>query len=346
MQISIILPCYNVEKYLKQCIESVLNQSYINLQIILINDGSTDNSKLIIDEYHHKDERILVYHQTNKGYGSAINKGLELATGDYIAIVETDDWIESEMIETLVQGIDHDIDIVKGNFRKIYSNKQPHVMTFCDLAKNDVIHGTKPIELMIYESSIWTAIYKRSFLIENNISMPETKGASYQDIVWKFMVYSCSKSIKLIDKPLYNYRVITPGSSSSNKNLVHAPFHNYNLIESFLKTNCLLKEYYDALCLHAIYDFVFHLNRLSKENFLEFKYLAFSFIDKIYSSKFDINTITLLSDYIPYFENHVLPTFYKLMIDKSIHEKNYIQLINNSILFIRYSLKRVKYIIS
>ena len=103
--ISIIVPVYNVEKYLEKCIDSILNQSYQNLEIILIDDGSTDNSGSICDEYKKKDQRVQVIHQKNQGQSSARNAGLNIAKGSYIGFVDSDDWIEQNMYEKLYKNI-------------------------------------------------------------------------------------------------------------------------------------------------------------------------------------------------------------------------------------------------
>ncbi|MDR2579367.1 MAG: glycosyltransferase, partial [Fibromonadaceae bacterium] len=104
-KISIIIPVYNVEPYIRKCLDSVINQTYTNLEILLINDGSTDNSGSICDEYAEKDKRIKAFHQANKGLSSALNVGLENFTGDCLGFVDSDDWIEPDMFETLHNAI-------------------------------------------------------------------------------------------------------------------------------------------------------------------------------------------------------------------------------------------------
>ena len=100
-KISVIIPVYNVEKYLRECLDSVINQTLADIEIILVDDGSPDNCPQICDEYALKDNRIKVIHKENGGYGSAMNVGLEKATGEYIGIVEPDDYIDSKMYEDL-----------------------------------------------------------------------------------------------------------------------------------------------------------------------------------------------------------------------------------------------------
>lgn len=122
--ISVIIPIFNVEKYLGECLDSVINQTYKNLQIILVDDGSTDNSGKICDEYAAKDSRIVVIHQKNAGAGAAKNAGLEKATGEYLAFVDSDDYLELEAYEKMLEIlVVNEADIVQCNHRDIYQNK-------------------------------------------------------------------------------------------------------------------------------------------------------------------------------------------------------------------------------
>ena len=104
-KVSIIVPIYNVEKYLSKCIESILSQTYKNIEIILVDDGSPDNSPQICDEYAKKDDRIIVIHKANGGVSSARNAGIDIATGKYIGFVDPDDYIENNMYELMVNKI-------------------------------------------------------------------------------------------------------------------------------------------------------------------------------------------------------------------------------------------------
>lgn len=121
--ISVIIPVYNVEKYLRQCIDSVINQTYKNLEIILIDDASPDNCGKICDEYAEKDSRVKVIHKKNGGAASARNEGLKIATGEYLAFVDSDDFLEVEAYERMVAAIEkNDADVVQCAFRDIYKN--------------------------------------------------------------------------------------------------------------------------------------------------------------------------------------------------------------------------------
>lgn len=122
--ISIIVPIYNVKEYLNRCIDSILNQSYHNLEIILVDDGSTDGSGKIIDSYSVSDKRIVIIHKKNGGLSDARNFGIEIATGEYFLFVDSDDWISKEYVETLLMlALKYDSDLVIGKIRKTFGNK-------------------------------------------------------------------------------------------------------------------------------------------------------------------------------------------------------------------------------
>ena len=118
--VSVIVPIYGVEKYLRQCLDSIVNQTLKSLEIILVNDGSCDKCPQIIDEYAARDPRVKALHLTNGGYGRAINHGLDAATGRYIGIVESDDWIKEDMYQKLLENAEKTgADIVKSGFLNI-----------------------------------------------------------------------------------------------------------------------------------------------------------------------------------------------------------------------------------
>ncbi len=221
VKISIIVPVYNVSTYLPQCIESIINQTYRNLDIICIDDGSNDNSGEILDNYAMQDKRIKVVHNQNVGYGKTVNLGLKMAEGDYIGIVESDDYIVSDMYEMLAENImkNQEVDFVKSSYFKKSSHDCIKQELFDENVCNKVIEPRNCISLFWVPCSIWTVVYKKDFLFKNNIQFLETSGASYQDTSFWFKVLSAAKRIMLINDALYFYRIDNDSSSinSSNK---------------------------------------------------------------------------------------------------------------------------------
>lgn len=175
-KISVLVPIFNVEKYLEECLDSIISQTFTDLEIICINDGSTDNSLAIIKRYAKKDPRIVIINKKNSGYGDSMNRGLAKATGEYIGIVESDDWIEPTMFAELYSSAaENDADVVKANFFNYYTNPQykhldgviEHVVN-----KNEtdqVIDTTETPTIFWQQPSIWSAIYKADFLKKNKI---------------------------------------------------------------------------------------------------------------------------------------------------------------------------------
>jgi glycosyltransferase involved in cell wall biosynthesis len=215
-KISVIVPIYNVEKYLRECLDSILSQTFKNIEIICINDGSKDNSLKILNEYKYRDKRIIVINQKNKGYGAAINRGLLISRGRYIGIVEPDDYISKNMYERLFSEIKaNEYDVVKANFLIIKNDKIRSNIKYAQRSKIKIFRNTINYpELFFGHPSIWAAIYKKEFLLKNNIKFIKTKGASFQDIPFWFIVLSDSENLKMIDDNLYFYRIHKKQSSS------------------------------------------------------------------------------------------------------------------------------------
>ena len=165
-KVSIIVPIYNVEKYIKRCIESLIIQKYKNIEIILVDDGSTDNSADIIDDFAQFDHRIIVLHKKNQGVSAARNSGIEIASGEYIMFVDGDDWVSDEYISyflDLVEGFDCEIGMNKNNYSglKVKSNEQKYV-----------ISSEKAIEKIYLGDifvAVWNKIYKTNLLKQNSI---------------------------------------------------------------------------------------------------------------------------------------------------------------------------------
>lgn len=192
-RISVIIPVYKVESYLSKCIESVIEQTYKNLEIILIDDGSPDQCPQICDQYAKKDNRIVVIHQQNKGLSGARNTGLMRATGEYIAFLDSDDFIEEEMYEVMYQkALEKDSDIVECNLKHDYKNTE-------DTEIVEKIYEPRKL-LMSGRCVVWNKIYKREWLMGTEVCFPE--GLIFEDL--EFM----SKLIPYIRK--YDYVDIAP----------------------------------------------------------------------------------------------------------------------------------------
>lgn len=203
-KISILIPVFRVEKYIKKCISSVLNQTYKNLEIILIDDGSDDNCGAICDAYQTADSRIKVIHKENGGLSSARNAGLRIATGEYLYFLDSDDFIEEKLIEDLLRlQKQYDADIIIGTLCKVDENDEPvEEISFC----NEVIslEGLEMLDYILKKSPSWEAcgkLYKRS-LFENTFFL---EGVLYEDLHLLPKLFAKAKKIVLINNGMYHY---------------------------------------------------------------------------------------------------------------------------------------------
>lgn len=265
-KISIILPIYGVEKYLRQCIDSILAQTLKDIEIILVDDGSKDKCPLICDEYAKKDNRVVVIHKQNSGYGHSINVGIERATSDYIGIIDSDDWIEPDMFEILYQqAIETDADFVKSDFFKYSGLKNTNKKA--NIIPNDI--SDKPIKPLDYPSvmnmgpSMWTAIYKKEFLTQNNIRLLETPGASYQDTGFHFKTLLTVQKACFIDKALYHYRTDNAGSSVKDMKKVFCVCDEWGDIFNWAKEQGIFDRVSGLLCALKYNTYMWNFKRLS-----------------------------------------------------------------------------------
>lgn len=219
---SIIVPVYNVEKYLTQCIESLICQTYSNIEIILVDDGSRDRSGKICDEYMQKDSRIKVIHKNNEGLGMARNSGLECVTGEYVTFVDSDDFLKKDAIEKLVDGIKiYDADTVIGGYSRIDEsgkcifNDKFQTRCYSGNEVQDILFprlmGSAPDNKDSIRPSVWNAAYSIEIIRANNLKFPSEREYIAEDIVFDIEYYRFSKKVALIDSSGYMYRV-TPGS--------------------------------------------------------------------------------------------------------------------------------------
>lgn len=209
--ISVIVPVYKTEKYLDRCVESILNQTYANLEIILVDDESPDNCPAMCDEWAKKDERIKVLHIKNNGVANARNKGLETATGEYIGFVDSDDFIEPEMYASLLDGIlKKSCDIAVCDFQldlQDKGNANARVIS-SDEAMKSIVMGEYKFGVL------WNKLYKKS--VTKNVKMPML--VCCEDLVYNYFVFKNASLIAESDRKLYHYMQNTSGVTKSGFN--------------------------------------------------------------------------------------------------------------------------------
>lgn len=238
-KISILIPTYNVELYIKECMDSIISQyNFHNLEIICINDGSTDSSIEILYQYQKIYNFIKIINQPNSGYGAAINTGLKHATGEYVGIVEPDDYISSNMYQELLKlaYVDPNVDIIRGT--AIAFTKDGPLDGLYGQAPKECVNHTFNVQmhpnLLTIPPAIWTSLYRRAFLVENNIILPESLGASYQDVAFFIQTMILAKKIKTTWKPFYFYRNDNMTASRFSKGKVDVIFDMYDWLDKKL----------------------------------------------------------------------------------------------------------------
>jgi len=239
-KVSIIVPVYNSEKHLDECLESIVNQTLKEIEIICVDDGSEDSSYEKLTEWTKKDSRIKRFKIKHGGTGHAINTGVLLATGKYIGEVDADDFIDEKMYETLYSlAEEHNAEVVKSGYYS-YFDKDKDIP--CNLFKQNEAYAFKPIDLDYmnrfkvfgFQCSFWSAIYKTTFLKLNGIKWRETPGASFQDTSVIFKVNALVERMVWTGENFYHWRCSEPHTVTS-KNYPFAVIGEYHEIERFLE---------------------------------------------------------------------------------------------------------------
>ena len=272
-KVSILIPTYNVEKYMRICLDSAVNQTLEDIEIIVINDGSTDNCLEIINEYASKDKRIKVIDKENGGYGKAMNCGFDIARGEYIGIIEPDDFVDLHMFGELYDiAKENDLDFVKSDFNRFMHDKYGNlILMYNKLSKNDdaynkVIKPSENQECFTFIMNTWSGIYDRQFLLDHNIRHNETPGASFQDNGFWFQTMMYAERAMFCNKPYYLNRRDNPNSSVASREKVYCMNEEYSYIRDILKNN---SELYEKLIgqLHAkkYGNYLFRYNVIAQE---------------------------------------------------------------------------------
>lgn len=214
--ISVIVPIFCVETYLPKCLNSIIHQSYSNLEIILIDDGSTDSCPQICDDYANSDSRVRVIHKEHGGLSSARNAGLDVATGNYIAFVDSDDWLELDMYEQMmINAIEGQADLVTCDINKwVYGGNNCHTISgntgkTTVIVDNDELfyHILRPTPTIRFE--VWNKLFRRSIVGETRFKV----GQCYEDVFFDRIVFMRVRKCVSIDMALYNYLAGRPGST-------------------------------------------------------------------------------------------------------------------------------------
>lgn len=266
--ISVIVTIHNAEKYLEECLDSVCNQTFEQIEILCIDGGSTDSSPEILKKYQQKDKRIHIINDPNTSYGHKVNVGIQKSRGLYISVIESDDMYEPYMLEKLYEIAEkYHPDFVNAEYRYFFDiegnrfyikhqlyHKQPY---------NCLIENSTHPELMELMDRFWTGIFSRDFLNRKNIRLNESPGASFQDMSFRFLTSVLADTVYHIDIPVYKYRMDNPGSSMKDpsKTVVIADEHNF-LKNELLKRNITDKSIWRLDYYWKYVDFHGNIHRL------------------------------------------------------------------------------------
>ena len=230
--VSLVVPIYNVQDYLEQCLASIQSQSYTNLEIICLNDGSTDSSLALLEAYAARDGRLVIIDKANEGYGKTCNRGIAAAHGTWVGIVEPDDYLEPTMVQELVDlieahGGEDKVDIARSAYWRVFGNQKngragvkaqvknaagstEHRIPCAYKGRVNPKHQPASIDqmaqLLLHHPAIWTALYRKEFLTQNSISFKEVPGAGWVDNPFLIASHCCGARLVYTDSALYNYR--------------------------------------------------------------------------------------------------------------------------------------------
>lgn len=279
-KVSIVVPIYNVEKYLNECVDSILSQTLTDVEVILVDDGSPDNCGKIIDEYAKKDSRVIPVHQKNSGYSAAVNKGIDMARGEYVGIIESDDWIESDMYKALYDDAKkNDADVTKSLFYYYNPTLEEEYRDViwknpCQVdlryAPNHPFTAVEWPKIVGFHASIWSSIYRADFI--KKIKIPETAGASYQDFPFMIEVMTKAKRITVVKKAFLHWRNEPQqgnSTSASGKKLLLMVKNNETCLK-ILKKSGQYEKLKEAFFAHVVWANTGFYYRVGRENQAEY----------------------------------------------------------------------------
>ena len=271
VDISIIVPIYNASKYLKKCLDSLVNQTKKELEFVLINDGSTDDSESIIKSY--KDSRIKYFKRSNHGIGKTRNFGINKSTGKYIMFLDSDDYLEEDACELLYKKIEKDnLDLVVCDFYKVInnSNNLEKITNFKNTSLKD-----NPNLLLDINLAPWNKIYRSDLIKNNNIKFIED--LKYEDAPFVALALLKSKKIGKVDKPLINYTIHDSSETTVRDKRVFDIIKIVDIIRNHFKDYTWSREVIDTLTIKIL------VNYNIQQRYIEDKNIRNEFIDKTFS---------------------------------------------------------------
>ena len=275
-KISVIMPSLNVRQYIERCMRSVLSQSLKDIEIICVDAGSIDGTFEVLQEFAEKDNRIKIFKSDIKSYGYQLNLAMKHAMGDYIGIVETDDFIDLDMYAVLYEkAVRYNVDFIKGNYKEFIENNNEVIIS--DYKKIRLPEKYMDVKIDLEKESearlvdinhIWSGIYSRNFLQSNNIRFNESPGASFQDTSFSILVGTLAKNCLYADIEKYYYRIDNANSSVKSDSKINCIIDEFKYVEKEL--NC--RDVYNKVHLYNMIEKVkinayrWNYSRLSEDS--------------------------------------------------------------------------------
>ena len=328
VKVSVIVPVYNVEDYLEECLDSIVNQTFKDIEIICINDGSTDNSLKILNDYEIQDNRVKIISQENKGQGSARNKGLSIAKGDYIYFIDSDDYIDLKTIGTLYNNaISNNSEIVVSKIARFNNNSNEinysvpgfdfeHV--FPDEDFNNFNFTYKNIKEYVLNRSYapWMKLFKKEFLLENNFKFIEN--LPFEDILFHIQTFLNAKSISFSPNFFYYYRNNPNSTMNTSKNGFNI-FKIIDIVENYLNENDFIDEFEDEFDFFKVTQIIYYLISTKSEEYFQ---KAKTELSKVRLSENHLLYYSLLNKYYLVLESNSFEEYIKKVYDKNFLNLN------------------------
>lgn len=304
IKVSVIIPVYNAEKYLNKCLDSIINQTFKEIEIICVNDGSTDSSLNILENYKNKDNRIIIINQKNLRQVAARNNGMKIAKGEYISFIDSDDYIENNFLENMYkEAKNNDADIAVSNVKSFINNdysNDTYVGYWCFYNYNhNVLIDAEDKFGVIYSCAIWNKIYRRDFLIKNNIYFFEN--LFLEDVSFNNISAILSNKIVLLKDTYYYYNLSNPNSFMKLANIKKDTLDMVNMTKKskeFLKNkldnNINSIKYYQILDSFEIYNLMGWLNQIN----IKYRNKYYKLLRKVFLNLNIENNNFILEEYI------------------------------------------------
>lgn len=293
--ISVIVPVYKVEKYLNKCVESIIRQTYDNLEIILVDDGSPDNCPIMCDLWAKKDHRIQVIHKQNGGLSDARNAGLNIARGELISFIDSDDWIEQDFFQSLYYALSkNDADIAE--CATSYDTEDGKLLRVREEAPNSLLDHKEALRRLVLEDGVYQTVWNKLYRYEIISGIDFKVGKCNEDDFWTYKVLDKGKSLAIVGKPLYHYlqrstSIIGVGYNLHRLDGLEARFQRMQYLQKYDELNKLARQQFIMDCMWHMQCVLLYLEKEDKKQARVYILELIQKIPKLKIKDMSVNTI-------------------------------------------------------